>query len=94
MTHLIMEDVKTMRYFTNFLFGIYITISFILMFLPIAYTYIPSDTVYNWYLCNYHLVDTIVYINFAISYIVSLILFYFNGYEDGKKENIINGKMD
>lgn len=83
-----------MRYFCNFILGIYFTISFVLMFLPLYYTYIPIDSIYTWYLCNYKCVDNIIYANFAFSYIVSLIIFYFNGYEDSKKENITNNKMD
>lgn len=83
-----------MRYFCNFILGIYITISFVLIFLPYCYTYIPWEKVYDWYYYNYELVDKIIYINFAISYIISLMLFYSNGYEDGKKENIIGRKMD
>lgn len=82
-----------MRYFCNFILGIYFAISFILMFLPLYYTYIPTDNIYTWYLCNYERVDNIIYVNFALSYIISLIIFYFNGYEDGKK-NITNNKMD
>ena len=83
-----------MRFFINFLFGIYITVSFALMFLPVFYLYVPNNNIYTWYLYNYELVDKIIYINFAFSYIMSLILFYSNGYEDGKKENIIGHKMD
>ena len=83
-----------MRYFCNFILGIYFTISFVLMSLPLYYTYIPIESIYTWYFNNYELVDNIIYINFAFSYIMSLILFYSNGYEDGKKENIIGHKMD
>ena len=83
-----------MRYFCNFILGIYFTISFVLMFLPLWYTYIPIESIYTWYYNNYELVDNIIYINFTFSYIMSLILFYSNGYEDGKKENIIGHKMD
>ena len=64
------------------------------MFLPLWYTYIPIESIYTWYYNNYELVDNIIYINFTFSYIMSLILFYSNGYEDGKKENIIGHKMD
>lgn len=83
-----------MRYFCNFILGIYFTISFVLMFLPLWYTYIPIKSIYTWYYNNYELVDNIIYINFAFSYIVSLTIFYFNGYEDCKKENITNNRMD
>lgn len=83
-----------MRYIINFIIGIYITISFVVMFLPHYYIYIPWDEIYNWYINNYEFIDNIIYINFAFSYIMSLILFYSNGYEDGKKENIIGHKMD
>lgn len=83
-----------MRYFCNFILGIYITISFVLIFLPYYYTHIPWEKVYDWYWYNYELVDKIIYINFTISYIISLALFYSNGYKDGKKENITNNKMD
>lgn len=76
--------------FVNFIIGIYITMSVILISLPYTYTCIPNKAIYNQYYNNYELVDKLCYINLIVAYVVSSILFYINGYNDGKeKENII-----
>lgn len=76
--------------FVNFIIGMYITISIILMSLPFVYTCIPNQIIYNWYYNNYELIDKLCYINLIVAYVVSSILFYINGYNDGKKkENIL-----
>lgn len=82
--------------FVNFLVGIYITVSVVLISLPYIYECIPNKTIYDWYCNNYELVDKLCYINFIIAYTISSILFYINGYNDGKeKENITkNINMD
>lgn len=73
-----------MKYVLNLLFGIYIAISFALLLLPYCYNYLSTDLI-NWYYNKYELIDKIAYINFIFAYLISIILFYFNGYEDGKK---------
>ena len=83
MTHLIMEDVN-MKHVFNLIFGIYIALSFVLVLLPYCYSYLSTDLI-NWYYNKYELIDKIAYINFIFAYFISIILFYFNGYEDGKK---------
>lgn len=72
--------------FTNFIIGIYIALSVILISLPYTYECIPNETIYNWYYNNYEIIDRLCYINFVIAYIISIILFYINGYNDGKKK--------
>lgn len=72
--------------FTNFIIGIYIAISIALISLPYTYTCIPNETIYNWYYNNYEIIDKLCYVNLIIAYIISLILFYINGYNDGKKK--------
>ena len=79
---------KSMK-FTNFIMGIYITLSVILISLPYVYEYIPNETIYNWYCYNYKIIDRLTYINFIIVYVISSILFYINGYNNGKKKDSI-----
>lgn len=76
-----------MKYISNLFFGIYIAISFVMLLLPYYYSYIPYNEIVDWYYYNYEIVDKITYINFIIAYIISIVLFYHNGYEDGKKNN-------
>lgn len=75
------------KYVSNLIFGIYVAISFVMLLLPYCYSYIPYNEIINWYYDNYEIIDKIAYMNFIIAYIVSIILFYHNGYEDGKKNN-------
>lgn len=81
-----------MKALSKFLLGVYFTISFLLVLDPL-YSYISED-LYRLYRDNMAVFDRAKYINFAFSYVLSIVSFYVSGYEDGKKETFEITNMD
>lgn len=78
--------------FFNLILTIYIVISFIILVDPNWVINNCNQTIAEWIRNNYDIFYTAKIINFVFCYLISLFTFYLQGYNDAKKERIIENK--
>lgn len=78
--------------FFNLILTIYIVISFIILVDPDWVINNCNQTIADWVYNNYDTLYTVKVINFIFCFFVSIFTFYLQGYNDAKKERIIENK--
>lgn len=78
--------------FLNFILAIYVVLSFIILINPDWIIKNCNQTIADWVYHNYNTLYTAKVINFIFCFFVSIFTFYLQGYNDAKKERIVENK--
>ena len=78
--------------FLNFILAIYVVLSFIILINPDWIIENCNRTIADWVYNNYDTLYTVKVINFIFCFFVSIFTFYLQGYNDAKKESIVENK--
>ena len=78
--------------FLNFILAIYVILSFIILINLNWVIDNCNEIIADWVCENYDTLYTVKVVNFIFCFFVSIFTFYLQGYNDAKKERIIENK--